>query len=297
MNYETFKSSAVTAIQKHFGETATVSIHSITKNNNLQLDGLTIQESSVNISPTIYLNYYYDEYLSGKSFTSIVDDILHSYQEHLPNQSIDLSFFTDYSKVKYHIIYKLVHYQKNIELLKDVPHYRFLDLAVVFCCFLPNTERGNATILIHNHHLTFWNITADMLYDAARKNTPILLPFTVSDIRDVLKSMCPGIILDTIGIPDDFPTIYVLTNTMKFYGASCILYPDVLATFAASKDCDFYIIPSSIHEVLLIPKREHSRSTDLNQIIQDVNLSHVQQDEVLSDHTYLFERSTNLITL
>lgn len=300
MNYETFKSSAVASIQKYFGDNTTVALHSIMKNNNLRLDGLTIQNPTINISPTIYLNYYYEDYVGGKSFPSVVNDIITAYQEHLPTENMDLSFFTDYNKVKYHIIYKLIHFEQNQELLKDVPHFRFLDLAIVFCCFIPNTPNGNATILIHNHHLSFWDITAEALYELAKKNTPILLPYELKSMEEVLKSMCSGMaemLYDSTENSEELPQMYVLTNNLKLYGASCMLYPEVLADFAKSKDSDLYIIPSSIHEILLIPKEKHSNLSDLNTIIQDVNTSQVLKEEVLSDHAYYFDRTTGLVTL
>ena len=73
MNYETFKASIVTSIQNYFGETANVSLHPILRNNNVLLDGLTIQDCSVNISPTIYLNRIWIcpfSQISSKSVTS-----------------------------------------------------------------------------------------------------------------------------------------------------------------------------------------------------------------------------------
>lgn len=295
MNYETFKTSAVTSLQKYFGEQVTVSLHSVTKNNNIQLDGLTIQEPSINIAPTVYLNYYYEDYLSGKSFGSVLDDIITAYHDNLPNENMDFSFFTDYNKVKYHIIYKLINYKQNLELLKDIPHFRFLDLAVVFCCFLPNTPNGNATILIHNHHLDFWNITADSLYELAIKNTPILLPCERKSMEEVLKEFS----IDSFDYNSlsDIPMMHVLSNDIKLYGAAVILYPDVLAEFAKSKNSDLYILPSSIHEVLLLPKDQHTKVSDLNQIIQEVNTSQVLKEEILSDHVYCFDRSSGFITL
>lgn len=300
MNYETFKSSTLTSIQKHFGEDVRVSLHSVMKNNNIQLDGLTIQPPSSNISPTIYLNYYYEDYLNGKPFPTILDNIITAYEENLPKEDMDFSFFTEYEKVKYHIIYKLIHYEKNSELLKDVPHFRFLDLAVVFCCLLPESSKGNATILIHNHHLSFWNMNPDSLYELAVKNTPSLLPCELKSMEEVLKSFginMPYTELRETGENEELPEMYVLSNSSKFYGAACILYPDILADFAKNLESDLYILPSSIHEVLLIPKNEHTKISHLNQIIQDVNATQVLDEEILSDHAYTFERSSGLITL
>ena len=94
MNYETFKSSALDSIQTYFGNSASVSLQPIIKNNDTILDGLTIQDRSTNLAPTLYLNYYYEDYLAGKSLSDILDDIIASYRSNLPAVSMDLSFFT-----------------------------------------------------------------------------------------------------------------------------------------------------------------------------------------------------------
>lgn len=299
MNYETFKSSAVTSIQNYFGEKTSVSLHPVMKNNNILLDGLFIQDQSLNITPAIYLNHYYEDYLSGKPFSSVLDDIVIAYQNNLPVENMDFSFFTDYDKIKYQIIYKLINYNQNQKILEDVPHYRFLDLAIVFCCYLPDMPDGNATILIHNHHLGIWKISADLLYELAIKNTPILLPYEITGMEDALKKICPEFCLpdsESDGLTET-PSMYVLTNTEKLYGASAMLYPDVISYFADSVNCDLYILPSSIHEVLLLPKKSDSDIIALNLIIQDVNASQVPKEEILSDHAYIFERAAGFIAL
>lgn len=298
MNYETFKSSAMASIQKHFGTDATVSLHPVTKNNNIRLDGLTIQEKSSNISPTIYLNYYYEDYLKGRSLSSIIEDIIASYHRSRSDTNLDLSFFTDYQKVRYHIIYKLINYEKNRELLPDIPHFRFLDLAVVFSCLILNTSNGNATILIHNHHLELWNITADQLYDTAKKNTPLLLPWEINNMKDVLKDFYSDADTGIYNDADD-PNLpmYVLTNTSRLYGASCILYPGVLKAFADALDSDLYILPSSIHEVLLLPQTSPANILELNSMIEEVNAAQLQGDELLSDHVYYYTRTSGFVSM
>lgn len=302
MTYENFKTTALSSIQTYFGDNASVSVHQIVRNNNVRLDGLTIEEASVNITPTIYLNYYYDDYLAGKPFSAVLDEIIASYQKNLPDQNMDLTFFTDYNKAKYHIIFKLINYSQNADSLKEIPHFRFLDLAVVFCCFLPDTPNGNASILIQNHHLDFWHITADSLYELAVKNTPILLPYDLKSMEDVLRYADPDSLsfgsgkMQMPSAPGKPPAMYVLSNTERYYGAAVILYPQVLAFFADLQESDLYILPSSVHEVLLLPKSSCPHASGLNCIIQEVNASQVLAEEILSDHFYCFDRALGIIT-
>lgn len=303
MDYQTFKTAAVSSLQQQLGEAAAVSLHSVTRNNNVQFDGLTIQDPSVNISPTIYLNPYYDEYIHGRAFDSVTEDILAAYRGSRMEKSIDLSFFTDYEKAKQRIIYKVINYKRNEALLQDLPHFRFLDLAVVFCCLLTDSSQGSATILIHKHHLDCWHITQDELYEQSVANTPLLLPDVLSPMTDVLKTLSAEIMPDRPYTgngqlpPDDGLPLYVLTNSSRLFGASCMLYPGVLADFAAKLHADLYILPSSVHEVLLLPKLKDISLKELNAMVREVNATQVQEDELLSDHIYLFERSRGYLTL
>lgn len=297
MNYETFKNAIAASVQEYFGENAAITLHPVIKNNNVVLDGLTIQEKSVNISPTIYLNYYFEDYQNGKSLTHIRDEILQTYKNSRSSENMDLSFFTDYQKVKYRIVYKLIHYEKNKQLLKDVPHFPYLDFAIVFCCLILNGPGGNATILIHNHHLDYWNTTAEALFSLAQKNTPTLLPAEVKSMEDVLKTFCTELPIFTDVDTETLSMcpMYVLTNTVKLFGASCILYPEVLSDFAEKIQSDLYIIPSSIHEVLLIPADRENSIHHLNSMIRDVNSSQVQDEEILSSHVYFYSRTDGLL--
>lgn len=299
MTYEIFKTAIIQSLKETFNENTTISIHSVLKNNHVVLDGLTIQEQGINISPTIYLEYYYEEYLHGKSIKDIHNSLIEVYEKNRSKENLDLSFFTDYQKVQHHIIYKLIHYEKNRELLRKVPHFPYLDFAVVFCCLLLDTPTGNASILIQNHHLDLWNITPNDLYTLAHKNTPILLPGEVISMEELLNSFVTIeqlFSLDEFDFKENCP-MYVLTNKSRLFGASCILYPDILAEFANKLNSDLYILPSSIHEVILLPENYTDDISTLNEMIQDANSTQVLDEEILSDHAYLYSRTDGLMIL
>jgi len=297
MTYQEFKTNIIHTISNRLGSDYRVSLQDIIKNNDTHLDGLTILSTGSNISPTIYLNYYYDQYLAGKSLSIIYDDILLSYRQNAPKENIDISFFTDFTKVKNHIIFKLVNYDRNQELLSKVPHVRYLDLAVVFNCFINSTEDGYATILIHHQHLSYWNISTEDLYALAIKNTPHLLHYQLQNMTDVIIDLFCN---DHIELSKDllpvFP-MYVLSNTTKLNGSGCILYEDLLSEIAQKLDSDFYILPSSIHEVLLIPVASASSYEDLSSMVHEINATQLAREEVLSDRVYFYSRHLGKVTM
>lgn len=297
MTYQEFKSNIIQTISAKLGSAYRVTLQDIIKNNDTHLDGLTILSENSNISPTIYLNYYYEQYTSGKSLPSICEEILHSYYQNAPGTNIDISFFTDFEKVKSRVIFKLVNYERNKELLKKVPHVRYLDLALIFNCFLDASEGGCATILIYHHHLSFWNISAEELYSLAKKNTPKLLRYQVQNIAEVIMNLfseeCNGMLHDTL---EPIP-MYVLSNHIKLHGSGCMLYEDLLSDISAKMDSDFYILPSSIHEVLLIPVKNAASYTELVTMVKEINSTQLTREEILSDCVYLYSRHTGKITM
>lgn len=299
-NYSEFKQHILSDLQNRLGPDIRVHIQDIVKNNDTHLDGLTLLCTKYNLSPTIYLNHYFKQYEKGESLSEIEDEILNTYRENCPARNIDITFFTDYDKVKSRIIFKLVNYERNRELLQDVPHYRFLDLALVFNCLVESSPSGSATILIHEHHLTYWNITRDDLYALAQQNTPRLLSYELRNMTDVLKELFDDDELAGAMPDSDFCSanaMYVLTNRYKLNGSGCILYPNLLRDFAARLESDLFILPSSIHEVLIIPAKNPSSPDELSDMVKDVNSSQLSREEILSDHIYYFSRESGQLTM
>lgn len=292
MNYQEFLSRIMTTMQEHFTSPASVRLQTITKNNGTLLDALLILDPNVNISPTIFLNPYYHRYLSGVSMADICTDIIETYETHKPEESIDISFFTDFEKVKSRIVYRLVNYARNEELLRDVPHYRFLDFAILFHCLLCSGEEDYATILIHNSHMDYWGIPKHTLYALARANTPNLLPYQLSSMLDLLSDMLPSDADLSAMQP-----MYILSNKGRVNGASCILYDGLLAAIARQLGSDFIVIPSSIHEVILVPVNGCSEITSYSSMVSEVNDTQLSDDEVLSDHAYYYERAKGILAM
>ncbi len=297
-DYTAFKQHILADLQATLGPDIRITIQDIIKNNDTHLDGLTLLAAGSNLSPTIYLNYYFKQYENGRSLSDVEADILNVYRDNRPSANIDISFFTDYDKVKSHIVFKLVNYKRNRELLQEVPHYRFLDLAIVFHCLVKTSPSGSATILIHNRHLSYWNITKDDLYALAQQNTPRLLTYDLRNMTDILKELFAGEVL-----PADAPDcaaaypMYVLTNRYKLNGSGCILYQNLLHDFAERLGSDLFILPSSVHEVLLIPAGSQTSHQELSDMVKDVNSSQLSREEILSDHVYYFCRENGQITM
>ncbi|MDD2972801.1 MAG: DUF5688 family protein [Lachnospiraceae bacterium] len=327
MNIKEYSEKMKKAVQNYYGEKVTVILNEVTKNNGIILQGISIRETDRNISPTIYLNRFYEEYEEGETFAGCVRELVRIYEENKADTDINMDFFTDYEAVKKRLAYKLINYEKNEELLKEIPHIKYLDLAIVFYCLVANELIGNATVLIRHNHCRIWNVTVEELYENAKVNTPRLLPYEIQNMEDVMHTilldnlrkeyaaagieemnadtqeadqewmehMVDQMIREAVG--ENQVPMYVLSNQGRVLGAACILYHNVMKELSERMKKDFYVLPSSIHELILIPVQERDERLDLNEMVQEVNLTQVDAEEVLANHAYYYSRITGKLSV
>lgn len=280
------------------GEGGNITINHVIKNNGCEMDGLVIMEKGKDIAPTIYLDSFYELYTNGENIKSIIRQIEVIYEQNKNNVTFDVNILKHFDTIKDKIVYKVVNYRSNEKLLEQVPHKRILDLAVVFYCLLDNEYGRSATALIYNNNLKNWNVTIDDVYKAALKNTPDLLHSKISSMAALFEKCGVNVDGEEVDLKDYVPSdMYVLTNESKLNGAACILYENVLYDFAQKLGADLYILPSSVHEVILLPKLSMFEKDELVNMVKEVNTEGFAADEVLSDHVYEYNRTERLITM
>ena len=280
------------------GEGGNITINHVIKNNGCEMDGLVIMEKGKDIAPTIYLDSFYELYTNGENIKNIIRQIEVIYEQNKNNVTFDVNILKHFDTIKDKIVYKVVNYRSNEKLLEQVPHKRILDLAVVFYCLLDNEYGRSATALIYNNNLKNWNVTIDDVYKAALKNTPDLLHCKISSMAALFEKCGVNVDGEEVDLKDYVPSdMYVLTNESKLNGAACILYENVLYDFAQKLGADLYILPSSVHEVILLPKLSMFEKDELVNMVKEVNTEGVAADEVLSDHVYEYNRTERLITM
>ena len=280
------------------GEGGNITINHVIKNNGCEMDGLVIMEKGKDIAPTIYLDSFYELYTNGENIKNIIRQIEVIYEQNKNNVTFDVNILKQFDTIKDKIVYKVVNYRSNEKLLEQVPHKRILDLAVVFYCLLDNEYGRSATALIYNNNLKNWNVTIDDVYKAALKNTPDLLHSKISSMAALFEKCGVNVDGEEVDLKDYVPSdMYVLTNESKLNGAACILYENVLYDFAQKLGADLYILPSSVHEVILLPKLSMFEKDELVNMVKEVNTEGVAADEVLSDHVYEYNRTERLITM
>lgn len=165
----------------------------------------------------------------------------------------------------------------------------FLDLKVGYrvCGKINNT---NASYMVNDKLLEGWNITADVLRETAKQNT--------------IKATIINPIEEAIGIEtmEDSVGTLVITNNGAYHGAGAFIYEDFISELLGKYNTDFYILPSSIHEVLAIPKIKTDEVMSdaenvLREMVREVNTTEVSDKDKLSYSLYFYDNATKKISI
>lgn len=281
-------------------EDADVSITQINKNNQ-HLDALNIRNPEGNVSPVVYLNSFFEDYENGAGMGSILTEIANVYVEHLPEQSFDVSQIMNFEATQDSIVPRLIGIENNEELLENRPHVIIDDLAVVFAVDLGESDMGNASVPITNQMMESWGVSVEDLHEAAIKNMDELSPAVFKSMNEVMKEMMlPDMMRDGMSqegaeallesmMPPDEGKMFVLTNEAKLNGSVEILSDSVMSDVAEKLGEDFFILPSSIHETLIIPESAGMDRHELEAMVQEVNATQVAPQDRLSDHVYHYD--------
>lgn len=241
------------------------------------LRGITIREKNSNIAPTMYL----DNYKNSGTITEICDKLEKICKSSRVAGNVDLDWFRNFDIVKTKLRIKLVNYEKNKEYLADKPFVKILDLAAMFYVEVKNEQIENGSVTVLNNHMECWKTSIDVMYANACMNEHAI----IKDIVDVMNEM------SGIEMPEALRgSQLVVSNEERTFGAG---------TFIAELDRlkrlygKFYVLPSSIHEVIVAPESKCPFSKEqLDEQVREVNKTEVAENEILSDHAYYFNGET-----
>ena len=284
------------AIGQNLGSEYIVSDKETMGYNDCKRRGLVIKASSINIAPIFYLDELYDDYTSDlKSLDEIEDGIITAYYLNAMHTNFEVDLLSDWKLAKDQIVMRLINYENNKSLLEDVPYILWNDLAIVFLCMIDEDNNGIMTTLIDKSQLEKWGVTDNELWEKARENTRRLFPPVLHPMNEILLSNDVMFDEDIEKVCRD-AKMYVLGNKRNISGAVTMLYEDVLEEVSRTLKNDLVIIPSSIHELIIIPN-ENSDYEALKGMVAEVNEIVVNPRERLSNNIYIYSMETKTITM
>lgn len=297
MTLEWFAEEVKERVEKQLGADFRVEMHPIVKNNSHSVTGILVQQNGDCFGTKVFLDGLFDEYreLPGEAGLNRAVEAVLKTREKSAQEAEKFQEWTsqihDYEKIKDFIRYKLVNAEKNQELLAAVPHVPYLDLAIVFYLEVYEDPHGIASLRIDRRLLDLWKISLKELCRNAVENTSKSQPYMFSTVMEKLAeaSGMPREICSDVH--NDEKVLYVLSNKSGVNGAGAILYPGVLEQCADKIGGDLIVLPSSIHEMLLIQCGENENFQEFAWMVQSVNAAEVLPEEVLSDHVYRYRRA------
>ncbi len=296
MGLQDFMEEILTELKTKLGKEFQAEGIKTLKNNGAAAYGITIRRQNAGIAPCIYIDGLFARYLSGiMDINRAADEIVRSYEENAGMPEMDVSMLTDFKEAANMVHGRLINTEMNQELLTGIPHREFLDLSLAYEIRLPVKEKNDGSILIHNSLLESWGMAEKDLYGAACRNLKNDGEAFLESMGAVLSQwMNPG--ADIGSVP-----MYILSNKQKMNGAAQILNNDILKLAAEVMEGDFAMLPSSIHEWILLPySRKDGRPDEarkLADIVREVNDTQVAETEILSYHVYHYSRKNGEVTI
>lgn len=275
MSYEQFICAMQECISKKLSGNVSVERQEILKNNGVKNVGLVVHRKEERIAPLIYLEDFYTKYQKGASVDALAEYLIRCSEAAPGAPAWDYHQILDFCKIRNRVIYRLVNAKENAQLLKEIPHLPFLDLAIIFYVMVPTDGEADCAILIRNTHMAHWGLPISLLYEAARKNTPELCPCRIRALDELLA--------DVTGT-----RLIILTNERGQSGATVILYAGVPEKLYQRIGANYYLIPSSVHEFIIVPDDGQIGGGELLKMLLEINETEVAPEEVLSDHIYYF---------
>ena len=263
---------------------AEIRLDNIMKNNDTNLIALNIKAPDVNISPNIYLEHFYSDYVQGKDLSEILANISDTFQKNAIKADFDINRYTIFDNVKDSITCKLINFENNKAYLADKVFTRKEDLAIVYQVPVLNTPMGRGSITLTKNLLDTYGISEQQLHDIAMENL---------SKEDFMCRNMSTVLAEMMHMPEDaFPHLpfYVLTNSNMCNGAAGMLCTDYMDKISEQLGgVDLMVLPSSIHECLVAPVEEGQDFEEFKDMVQAVNASEVEPEDKLSDNVYIYD--------
>ena len=307
MEYEIFKGVVEEKFKEFLPEKyqdAQVEIRPVDKVNRT-LDGLSIRvnEQGMNISPTIYVNHMYEDYVTTENLNATLERAAEGFMKAMEQkESINVNELTNAECAKDKIVFQLINTEQNKEMLANMPHREFKDLSVIYRMVVKIDGEGIASTPIHHGLAEKLGFTEEQLFKLAAENTKRLLPPVVKSMNDVMREifmkdgMPPEIADMMLGEMPPEQQMYVISNNKGINGAVSMLYEDGLHDLAEKLGSDLYIMPSSIHEVIAV-STDLGNPNELAAMVAEINMDQVALDERLSNQVYHYDKDLRKVTL
>lgn len=275
-------------LEKMLQEGETIQVEEQMGNNEAKKVYLVLKKNGREDLGITNIENYYQSLLAGDTLEDIVADMAKIIQIQ-PGYKILKGNRSNWGSVCNQVIYRLIHYGKNIDELADKAYIQWQEFAIVFYIIEFENGEGYYSVPVTKKDLDTWKIDIETLYHAAARNTPELLTLQIDNLLDIVAASSiwqyDSEMMELVC--QNMPAIYVLSNAMDTYGAAVILYEGILKDFSRKIGHDFYLVPLSVNEVLAVGS-QHTDPDELRKLHRSFLAIRTDDERWLSDEVYLY---------
>lgn len=300
-NFDTFREELVKALEDIYGNRCDVKVRKIPKNNGTELTGISLVIEGDAAGITVYAEELFKLHLEGKSLFEIVLDVLERVK-HNRVKKINLDFMNNYSEARKRLFLKLLTRKWNAAMMENCPYEPFLDLMLVPCCFVRINEDHHGLIQINNKTLEEWGIEKSKLLSDTWENSKEISRLNILTMQE-LMNMCPEDMVNN-GDKESLKSYFgnsgrrvIVTNSMKFYGSSVMVFSDNQEAISRRIGGDYYLLPSSVHEWIAVPAGGLMSASDYAAMVKEMNQKEMRPEEVLSNSVYRYDSNRKTLTI
>jgi len=286
-------------VEAHFNGKVTGEVCTSIKNNGVKVTGLMLRSEEERVAPNFYLENQFIEWMRGlRTLEEISEKLCDAYKEEI-DRSRDLLSEIQFSWKEFqdNVFLRVINQEKNKELLETIPHRKFLDLAVVYYYSVRIADDVAGSMVITNEHLNLLGISEKELFDTAKNNGEKFQPVRIRCMEDLLYELGRKIGVEVLKTETEQPVLYVMSNTKSLFGAVSMTFPEELECFSMQIKKSFYLLPSSVHEIILVPECDTFCREYFKSMVTEINATQVDATEVLSDNIYFYDRETKQISI
>lgn len=299
MNFEAFVNRILEEIKEHLSEKFQDTEFTVIQHEKLNKQYTALTMAGVSVAPIINLEDYFSDYESGRSFENIIGAIAESVEMEYPK--IDLDVLADFDKAKELLFIRVNSADKNEDYLKKIPHTIVEDIAITYHLKMDENKTGVASAVVANDTLRMYGVSVEELHKVALENSEKMFPAYIFDlhekmrenfIADMKKDGLPDEVIEVL--LEEFPEsndhgMTVVTNDVGVNGAAVIFYPGVMDKMAEMVEGDFFVLPSSVHETIILPDRGEFSPEYLANMVAEINATQVETWDRLTDEVYHYD--------
>ena len=301
MDYETFKEVIKEDIKQNLEENGfkdiEMAFHNIEKTNQ-SYESLTVYEGNNNIGVNFNIEKAFSDYEKTEDYNGVAFVATNTIMNALESTpAVDMTELMDYDAMKEKLSIEVISAEMNEGLLDRVPHEMMEDMAVVYRFVLESNEESRSSILVTNNIIDKLGVTPEQLKMDAMEIAPEHRPAVIQGMNELMIQLMGEEVFESFGIPPMEEQMYVASVQERNSGAGVIAYQNFMEEAAEKLGGDFYIIPSSIHEVMLVPDDGVMNADSLTDMVKDVNDTQLSPEEKLSDNVYHYDAKDHVFEL